>query len=316
MTAFGHTRGPRHRQRGVALLTVMFIMMLLTTLAVYLVEDDQLAIRRVSNQQEAEQGFHTAVYAEQWARKMLEADIRDNDTDHPGEEWDVEEPEPAADDAGELEIRVVDLQGRFNLNNLATGDEEWHAAFQRLLGVLQLDPGLADALADWVDSDIDRRGHSGAEDDVYTREEPPYRTANRLVADVGELARVHGFTEEAVEALRPHVAALPATGVRINVNTATPEVLESLSSQPVNAKSLIDNRGEEGYPSTEAFLRHVELAGEAGVTAEPLISVTSEYFEVRSEVDLGRYPTVLYSVIERPAATRQAKVIQRRRGIS
>lgn len=305
------------RQRGVALLTVMFIMMLLTTLVVYLVEDDQLAIRRVSNQQESEQGFHTAVYAEQWVRKVLEADIRDNVTDHYGEAWDVESAELDANDPGRLEARVTDLQGRFNLNNLATGrDEVWYPAFQRLLAVLELDAGLADAVVDWVDADIDPVGHDGAEDDVYTRKDPSYRTANRLMADVGELAWVHGMTNEAIESLGPHVAALPATGVKINVNTASPEVMSVLSTEQNNVENVIAGRGEDGYASVEEFLQNPEFAGERGETAEPLISVASEYFEVHSEVELGRYGTVLYSVIQRPAATRQARVIQRRRGIS
>ncbi|HSH41125.1 MAG TPA: hypothetical protein VK973_03250, partial [Arenicellales bacterium] len=105
----------RRRCRGVALLTVMFIMVLLTTLVVYLVEDEYLAIRRAENQQESEQGFHIAVYGEQWARKMLEADIRDNRTDHPAEDWAGEAPALRDDDSAVLQTRVVDLQGRFNL---------------------------------------------------------------------------------------------------------------------------------------------------------------------------------------------------------
>lgn len=315
MLGRGDSTAPPERQRGVALLTVMFIMMLLTTLVVYLVEDDQLAVRRVSGQQETEQGFHTAVYAEQWASKVLEQDIRDNDTDHLLEQWNTESPGLDDDDRGELRAQLSDLQGRFNINNLASADEGgWYAAFQRLLSVLELDPALADAVVDWVDADIDPRGHNGAEDDVYTRKNPSYQTANRSIAHVSELSWVHGMTGEALDALRPHVAALPSGSVLINVNTATPEVLQALAPQPVNVDNVIANRGDEGYRSVEEFLRNIEFAGEAGVVAEPLISVTSEYFQVRSEVDLGRYGTVLYSVIERPAATRQARVIQRRRG--
>lgn len=309
----------RQRARGVALLTVMFIMVLLTTLVVYLVEDEYLSIRRVSNQQESEQGFHIAVYAEQWARKMLESDARDNRTDHAGEPWRTEAPLMREDDTAVLQASVVDLQGRFNLNNLAGGrDEVWYPAFRRLLTVLDLDPGLADAVVDWVDADINVSGHYGAEDAEYQLLTPSYRAANRPMVEVSELAWIQGMTPEVIRALRPHVTALPAIGVRINVNTATREVLRILTPDILDesrAVSLMEGRGEDGYADSDAFLARSELAGE-WEAAENMISVRSEYFEVRSRVDHGRYATVLYSVIQRPESTRQASVIQRRRGVS
>lgn len=315
------TASPKQRARGVALLTVMFIMVLLTTLVVYLVEDEYLSIRRVSNQQESEQGFHIAVYAEQWARKTLESDARDNRTDHAGEAWATDAPElrDADMDTALLQTNVTDLQGRFNLNNLAGGsDDIWYPAFQRLLTVLELDPGLVDAVVDWVDADINVSGHYGAEDAEYQLMTPPYRAANRPMTEVSELGLIRGMTPEAVAALRPHVAALPATNVRINVNTATSEVLRILVPDILDegrAASLINGRGEDGYTTVEEVLVRTELAGQ-WEAAEDMISVRSEYFEVVSRVEHGRYATVLYSVIARPADTRQASVIQRRRGVS
>lgn len=307
------------RERGVALLMVMFIMALLTTLMAYLVEDDQLSIRRVSNQQESEQGFHIAVYSEQWARKSLEDDIGDNQVDYIGEAWNEESPGLNDSDAATLETEVSDLQGRFNLNNLAVGhDEVWYPAFQRLLTVLDLDVGLADAVVDWVDADIEVSGNAGAEDAEYLLKDPPYRAANRFMAAVSELAWIQGMTPEALEKLLPHVAALPATGVHINVNTATAEVLRILHPSILDesgAEALISGRGEEGYASTDDFLVLTALAGQSAAI-EPMISVNSEYFEVRSQVQVDRYTTVLYSVIQRPASTGQATVIQRRRGVS
>ena len=309
----------RERERGVALLMVMFIMVLLTTLMVYLVEADQLSIRRVSNQQESEQAYHVAVYSEQWVRKVLEDDIRDNQVDYIGEDWNAESPELNENDLATLDTEVNDLQGRFNVNNLAVGqDEVWYPAFKRLLAVLELDLGLADAVVDWVDADIDVSGHAGAEDAEYLLKQPPYRAANRFMSDVGELAWVHGMTSEALEKLAPHVAALPTTGARINVNTATPEVLRILHPDILDeggAEALITARGEEGFASTNDFLVLTLLAGHSDAI-EPMISVSSEYFEVRSRVEHGRYSTVLYSVIERPHSTGQANVIQRRRGVS
>jgi len=314
-----HVWLPRRRARGVALITVMFIMVLLTTLVAYLVEDEYLVIRRVSNQQEAEQGFQIAVYAEQWACKVLEADIRENDTDHMKEAWYTESPSLRESDTAAFSAGVEDLQGRFNLNNLSTGkDDIWYPAFKRLLTVLELDPGLADAVVDWMDSDIDVSGHYGAEDAEYLLESPSYRAANQPMADVGELRLIRGMTDEAVQALRPHVTVLPETGVRINVNTAKSTVIRILSPDILDtaaAEALIDGRGEEGYENVDKFLARTELAGN-WQEANSMVSVRSGYFRVKSTVTLGRYTTALYSVIERSAATRRASVILRRRGVS
>jgi len=310
---------PPGAQAGVALVTVMLIMALLATLATYLVEDGYLAIRRVSNQQDAEQGYHAAVYAEQWARKILEADALDNNTDHPGEAWASQAPALPADDPAVLQTAVADLQGRFNLNNLQAGrDAVWYPAFRRLLAALELDPELADAVVDWIDRDINVGGHHGAEDPEYLLRDPPYRAANQPMAGIGELAWVQGMTAAAIERLAPHVAALPAADARINVNTATTEVLQVLSADILTAgraSALAAGRGPDGYPDTQTVLARPELAGQAE-TAEPLISVRSEYFGVRARVRHGRYDTVLYSLIARPADTRQASVIRRRRGVS
>lgn len=309
----------RRAPRGVALLTVMFIMALLTTLVVYLVGDENLAIRRVSNQQDSEQGFDIAVYSEQWARKTLEEDADHSRTDYLGEDWSTKSPTLPASDRAKLQTKITDLEGRFNLNNLAVGkDKVWYPAFQRLLTVLGLDPGLADAVVDWVDADLNVSSQTGAEDAQYLLKNPPYRAANRPMINVGELAWVQGMTPKTIQKLAPFVTALPETGIPINVNTAPAELLRILTKNILDkgsAASLIAGRGSKGYRSVDAFLARTELAGKSE-EVQPLISVSSRFFQVYSRVDYGRYATVLYSVIERFPDTGQAKVIQRRRGVS
>lgn len=310
---------PHRRSTGVALLTVMLIMAMLTTLVVYLVEDEYLAIRRVSNQQEFEQRFQIAVYAEQWARDLLERDALANNRDYLGEAWSTEAPSLGDSDRAVLETGIEDLQSRFNLNNLAAGrDEVWYPAFQRLLAVLGLAPGLADAVVDWVDEDLEVSGSQGAEDAVYELQDPAYRAANHLMSGIGELAWIHGMTPAAVAALAPYVVALPASNVRINVNTAGSTLLRILVPDILDlgsAEALIAGRGEHGYRDVDEILASGELAGQWD-RAAPLVSVRSQYFKVHSRVELGRYATVLYSVVERSPETHRASVIRRRRGMS
>lgn len=312
--------------RGVALLTVLFILVLIATLSVYLVEDEHLAIRRVTNQRDVEQAYQMLVGAEQWAVKVLERD--ENENDHLNEPWNRLLPEVGVE-RGSLLSFVRDQQGLFNLNNLIEGkprpdasdddDKEkekvWYPAFVRLLTVLELDEGLADAVVDWIDADQDVTSASGAEDAEYLSEKPSLRAANRLFASPGELIWVHGFDAKTVATLRPFVTALPET-VPINVNTAAVTVLRILSPDILSedeAKSIADGRGEKGYTDKQDILQLTPFAGEAGESVDKLFDTKSAYFEVVSEAKLGRFASSLLSLVQRGKG--QAVVLQRQRGI-
>ena len=106
-------------QAGVALLTVLFILVLLSTLMFYMVEDEHVAIRRVSNQRDLEQGYQMVVGSEKWAMKVLQRDLQESETDHLNESWNNLLPEVNLEQ-GTLSARVIDQQGLFNINNPAT----------------------------------------------------------------------------------------------------------------------------------------------------------------------------------------------------
>jgi general secretion pathway protein K len=306
------------RASGVALLTVLFILVLITTLSVYLVEEEHLAIRRISNQRDAEQGFQMTAGAEQWALKILERDGKENSVDHLQEPWNVLLPEVKVEE-GTLLSEVHDLQGLFNINNLAAGrDEVWYPLFTRLLSVLEINEAIADALIDWIDGDQDVTGSNGAEDADYLGLDIPHRTADRMIADIGELIWVKGFDVNILTTLSPYITALPVKNTKININTCHPLLLKVLTKDilpDAAAESLIEGRGEEGYQEIETFLTRTELAAESD-NVEPLITINSKYFQVRSEAKFGRLTTVLLSTVQRKTNGDKVTVLRRRRGLS
>ena len=312
----GRSKGWR-TQCGVALLTVLFILVLMTTLMVYVIEDEYLSIRRMANHRDYEQIYQMMVGNEQWAAKVLERDMKQNKIDHLNEPWNNLLPETQVEE-GKMKAVVVDMQGRFNLNNLTSRTTLWYGVFQRLLRVLELDEGLADAVVDWIDPDLDVTGSRGAEDPEYLLKSPSYRSANRLFGSVGELVWVDGFDAEIIQALAPYLVALPESEVRINVNTALAPVLQALTEVTLSegaAEGLILERGEEGYQSTDDFLAMSEMAGQAEKVG-PLISVASLYFEVQGRAQYGRLDGTIYSLLQKQPATQQVKLIRRWRGFS
>jgi general secretion pathway protein K len=280
-------------QRGVALVTALLVVSLAIIAATAMVTRFQVDMRRTGNLLNGEQAYAYAMAAESWAYVILRRDRADNKHDALDEGWSTALP-PIPVEGGFVNGRVEDLQGRFNVNNLV-GNEGGVDTIQldyykRLLEILDLEPALAPALQDWIDADINATFPDGAEDDEYLLSEPPYRTGNRPLADISELRLIKGYTAEVLAVLEPHITALPDLTV-INVNTATPVVLQALHAEldESDVQQLLEVRDAEqdGEPFTDmkAFLAHEALAGlELAID----VDVQSDWFNVLTDVSVGR----------------------------
>ena len=100
------------------------------------------------------------------------------------------------------EVHVDDIR-RLELSLAAGGKTDVIELehFRRLLAILDLSPGLADALADWIDADGVPQPNDGAEDSYYGSLQPPYLAANRPLTDLSELALVRGFARHEMRTL-------------------------------------------------------------------------------------------------------------------
>ncbi|CAN5156912.1 hypothetical protein BH24PSE2_BH24PSE2_17300 [soil metagenome] len=292
---------PGFRQRGVAALTAILMVALATVIAVSLVWENHLDRRRTGSLLASDQALMFALGAEAWAADILVADLQNTATDHLGEPWAMPLP-PLPVEGGELAGVIEDMQGRFNINNLVTLDGSANPLgvqqFERLLEALGLDLKWAQIAVDWLDRDIDEGFPSGAEDDVYTGLRVPYRAANRPLTSVSELMALVEMDRETFELMRPHIAALPI-GSRINVNTATAPVLQSLSEAigSSEATSLIESRGDTGFP---------DYLGAFGSLVDPAVlqtlSETTDYVRMTARVSIGTSLLTMYSLLQRSTA--------------
>jgi general secretion pathway protein K len=289
----------RNRQRGVAVITAMLVVTIGTIIAVNLMWQATLDLRRAEAALAGDQGFLYVQGAEAWAADILRLDqVESPESDHLGEEWAIELP-PLPVDGGVIAGRLEDLQGRFNLNNLVTvageEDEIARAQFERLLSLLELDPALAGLVVDWLDPNVETRFPTGGEDAVYADADPPYRTPNAMITTPSELMAIVGFDRESYTRLAPYVAALPI-GTKINVNTASSYVLASLSENLdlSTAESLIEER-------SEAEFTDINSTFEGLVEPDMLqrIDGVTEHFLLTATVTLGTNPLTMRSVLQR-----------------
>jgi general secretion pathway protein K len=310
--ALGQSPGSA-RPKGLALVMVLFILVLMTVSVTWLSEEILLSLRRAENARDSEQAWQMLIGSEAWALSVLSRDILESETDHPGEAW-KNLGQGVEIEHGQLLTVIDDLQGRLNINNLIDetsvvqpqagnnfNTNVWTQAFRRLLISLELDPGLSDAVLDWLDSDQNVRGASGAEDADYLGKDPPYRTANRRFSEVSELLLVEGFDKAIVEKLAPYISVLPTSRVLININTAPAGLLRILGKDVLSVESgetLVNDRPAENGYTVEEFLQHDMMAGEQDI-AKPLIDNKSRYFLIRSDTKFGRARMKLNSFVER-----------------
>ena len=289
----------RRQQGGVALITAVLVVAIGTMIAVNLMWEGTLDLRRAESALAADQGLLYVQGAEAWAADILRQDLVDSpDADHLGEQWAIELP-PLPVDGGTITGRLEDLQARFNLNNLvgADGMEDQLARsqFERLLNHLEIDPGLAGAVVDWLDPDTELRFPTGGEDVVYTSQDPPYRTANSMITSTSELMAIAGFDRDTYRRLAPYVTVLPR-GTKLNVNTASDVVLASLSDNLdlATAAALVEERANAEFLDIDATF-------EGLVEPDTLLEIdgVSEHFLLTATVTLGSNQLTMRSVLQR-----------------
>lgn len=282
-----------YKQQGVAVIMVLLIVALATSLAAYMAMQQNLWQRQVESQFERGQARQLGLAGIDWARAVLAEDARGSNVDHDKEIWTLRLPAMPVE-GGEVIGAIEDRQGLLNLNNVVANV----AQFQRLLEVLGLPAELAPALADWMDGDSDLRA-GGAEDGYYLALEQPYRASNRVLVELGELVRIKGFDHRAIEALRAFVSVLPASSTPINVNFAPAEVLVAvIEGLPLSdARLLVQQRQGLPYKDIADFRQRLPHGGLTVV--DSYISVKSDYFWVTGRASVGKAQVVTQALLQR-----------------
>jgi general secretion pathway protein K len=288
--------------RGVALITALLISAIATMVAANLAWDNALDVRRTMVGLARDQAVNVALGAESWVISILQQDLQDGPTDHLGEIWASELPGLPIE-GGEVFGAIEDLQGRFNVNNLVNEEGRIEEApleqFRRLLNALGIDPRFAGIAADWIDTNVDASFPDGAEDAIYTGMIPPYRTANQTLTSVSELAAIEGMDRQTFRLLEQHIVALPGR-TNINVNTATPAVLQSLDENMTTSdvEGLVQERAGSGFSEIETSFASL-------VTPEVLntLEESTRFFRLKVVVRVDTVRVTMFSVLQRAPQT-------------
>lgn len=317
------------RREGMALLTVLLLVAVMSVVAVAVLDDVRFSVRRATNAEGQAQAQMYADGAEILALRQVTQLLAIGPTKTPLEPaWNGRVLSFPVD-GGSLNAVVRDGQNCFNLNSVVEGQGEdltarpagieQFVALGRSLGVTEgVARTIADSLVDWLDADPATRA-TGAEDGAYAGSATPYRTGGVMLAEVSELRAIRGVDADAYRRLRPFVCALPVARPSVlNVNTLEPEaapLLMMLTNGKIGlsaARAAINARPRQGWASVDAFWSQPALIGSAASPeAREQTSLLTRYFDLRVDVDYGGAHAVRTALLYAPPEGGARTVIQR-----
>lgn len=303
---------PRLRQAGAALLAAMLTVTLVATFAAAALWQQWRSVEIEAAERARIQATWILSGALDWARLILKEDGR-SATDHLGEPWAVPLQEArlstflAADSSNTenegdrtfLSGQIIDLQGLLNVNTLVQAGSVQtipRENFRRLFELLRLPESqlatLAENLRFASDISADNRNASRAP------------LAPQRVEQLVWL----GLPAETVATLQPYVTVLPDAATRINLNTASAEVIYAAGRNISlgDAKRLVAAR--DGQPFKTASDAVKLLPPDARFEGA---DVSSQFFELRGRLRMDDIVIEERSIVKRSGNTVQTLVRER-----
>lgn len=245
------------------------------------------------------------------ALALLQDDGTENVSDSLLEQWATLDQEKFEElfPSGSLQLKIVDLSGRLQINSLVqkiddnTGAEngsntesEVQQLFLNLLlsGSFPIEDetearGILDAIIDWLDED-DKESDLGAESSYYQSLAKPYSCRNGPIQYIEELLLIKGISPELLfgkgeqQGLANYLTVNGDDG-KVNINTAPLLVVKSFDTLISDEllQKLDEYRKDKEHEETLANPNwYREVDGWPGdiVLEEKLLTTTSSYFQI------------------------------------
>ena len=294
------------KQKGVALLVVLILLVMMSALAAKI---SQQFCRNL-------QKTHYQVSQQQlrWAMLAQEKVVKDRlQTDASGEskpldpEGDWHQPLETRGEDYTVVSQVEDAQDCFNVNNLLAAEKVTQGQNapaapekprnEQIVEQILTESGLSHTtaeevyqqLVDYLDGDT-TTAKEGAESDAWAGVVPARQPANQMMRAIAEIRQLPAFPAAAYPKVSKLLCALPDSASKVDVNTLKPEqaaLLAALFPGKItedDALRLIDSRPETGWENMETFSKALEqtfpqLKDDLPLVAE-LLSTSSRYFRV------------------------------------
>jgi general secretion pathway protein K len=296
-TLLAANKNKQHRissQRGTAIVAALFVVSLVAAAAIAMMARLNTDIQRTSLLLNANQAEQYAEGSVMWAIEQLTNNWQQK---KPGQLIDKMPIQSKTEKIHGFEIisTITDMQGGVNIN-----ENNNKTLLMQLLKTVEpkLTPSAATEIATAIDDWIASGSNTDLFDNYYAKQTPPYHAAHQLMISTSELTLIKGITPALFLKLQPYVTALPPL-TPININTATLPVLMSLSPSLTAdaAKAIILHRQQTPFLTEQSFLSF-DIVKNNRIPLEK-ITVTSNYFLVKTNVKINEQNITLYTLLNR-----------------
>lgn len=303
------------RQRGVALITVLLIVVILLAVVIELNRSSRADIYDAANLSDGIKLSYITKSGFYGAATLIAHSDQDYDTLR--DDWarmeQISVQSGSLFPEGYFIVTAEDECGKIPLNKLVS-EGGYNPAIRDMLVRLLNQPefaleerqiaGIVDSIKDWIDED-EITTDAGAESSYYSSLDPPYRAKNAPFDCIEELLMIKGVTKEIYYGTKekPSLAAYvtaDSDGL-ININTAPAMVLRALADgiTPETADELARYRAQEGV-NLSGYLWYKETPGMSGITIPPeLLTVKSNYFKINSTGKMNEMTKTTGGIVRR-----------------
>jgi general secretion pathway protein K len=323
---------PRHDERGVALLVTLMIVTLVAVVVLDLNYLMRVEVHSAANFRDQVRAYYLAKSGVTLVGELLRRDVPALAELKRHLLEGVPQTLPVGED--EVTVRVVDEQGKINLNALVQATttappvqgrpgaqateapRTWIDITQDLFQRLHIDPTIVGAIEDWIDADDLPTGTGGAESQYYRSLEKPYVARNAPMETITELRLIRGVTDELLLTLgAKRVGGIvdPATNIyltvlpftpggrwQVNLNTAPLPILQSLTREVGMFAALIVERRSQQWITNMAELQELGITGTALQDFQQWGTLSSTYFTVHAQDTVGEVTSQITALIQTP----------------
>jgi len=285
-------------ERGFALVITLIITALLVAVTTEFIHDVFVETSLQHGYEDAQQASLLAESGVQGGIKVLQLALAAQKYTSLLDGWAA--PQVFQDERGSLQINISEESAKLDLNSIVSPDgtlrEHYYGIAERLLERLGLPPDLVDAAADWIDSD-DVTLSGGAENPFYQALVTPYSAKNGPFETYEELRMVTGFNDTILRQLHPYVTVYGDSVSKVNINTASKELLAVLSEQMTDelAGRIIEYR-KQSPVTVITQVPGMETIGQ-DLESKQLITVKGEFFRIQSRAQVKDTVRIIEAVV-------------------
>jgi general secretion pathway protein K len=315
---------------GAVLITVLVVVFIVMAIITNITVKNYRVIRRLNNQNIKQQANSILLAGINFGRAGLATSGATAKFDSLTDIWAQPLPKTKFLDDILLSGYISDEQGKFNINDLVTNGNVNPLVLQQftqLLSALNIPSGMASNIALYMASPQNQSNIMSQ----YTTGAPAYRPAGRPLIDLSELMLVKGMQASWVFKLSRHVSVIPqfidysglnlsesgttqkppairlgtqapTSGMNVNVNTASPEVISAKSGIPLPvAQRIAAQRNNVPFKTTQDVTNFLTQNGimmsqnssGGGNNTQKVdtgtLTTESKYFTIHAIVNNGDY---------------------------